>query len=34
MIEVQGPIERQREVVHFVVRRIEDLSRELANVGA
>ncbi|WP_347141056.1 hypothetical protein, partial [Paracoccus sp. SSK6] len=34
MIGVQGRIQREGEVVHFVVHRIEDLSRELASVGA
>ncbi|QIR86591.1 error-prone DNA polymerase [Paracoccus sp. AK26] len=33
MIAVQGRIQREGEVVHFVVHRIEDLSRELACVG-
>ncbi|WP_207099680.1 error-prone DNA polymerase [Paracoccus shandongensis] len=33
MIAVQGRIQREGEVVHFVVHRIEDLSRELASVG-
>lgn len=34
MIGVQGRIQREGEVVHFVVHRIEDLSRELASLGA
>ncbi len=34
MIGVQGRIQREGEVVHFVVHRIEDLSRTLASVGA
>ncbi|TBN37715.1 DNA polymerase III subunit alpha [Paracoccus subflavus] len=34
MIGVQGRIQREGEVVHFVVHRIEDLSRELASFGA
>ena len=33
MIAVQGRIQREVEVVHFVVHRIHDLSRELACVG-
>ncbi|WP_374300234.1 OB-fold nucleic acid binding domain-containing protein [Paracoccus sp. (in: a-proteobacteria)] len=33
MIGVQGRIQREGEVVHFVVHRIEDLSRQLASVG-
>ncbi|WP_306752383.1 error-prone DNA polymerase [Paracoccus actinidiae] len=33
MIGVQGRIQREGEVVHFVVHRIEDLSREVASVG-
>ncbi|QIR86489.1 OB-fold nucleic acid binding domain-containing protein [Paracoccus sp. AK26] len=33
MIGVQGRVQREGEVVHFVVHRIEDLSRELASVG-
>lgn len=33
MIGVQGRIQREGEVVHFVVHRIEDLSRELADIG-
>lgn len=34
MIGVQGRIQREGEVVHFVVYRIKDLSRKLASVGA
>ena len=34
MVGVQGRIQREGEVVHFVVHRIEDLSRELASIGA
>ncbi|SNR70900.1 error-prone DNA polymerase [Paracoccus sediminis] len=34
MIGVQGRIQREGEVVHFVVHRIEDLSKELSSVGA
>uniref|UniRef100_UPI00352B5069 helix-hairpin-helix domain-containing protein n=1 Tax=Paracoccus sp. SY TaxID=1330255 RepID=UPI00352B5069 len=34
MIAVTGRIQREGEVVHFVVHRIEDLSVELANVAA
>lgn len=30
---MQGRIQREGEVVHFVVHRIEDLSRELASLG-
>ncbi|MFC3631633.1 error-prone DNA polymerase [Paracoccus angustae] len=33
MIGVQGRIQREGEVVHFVVRRLIDLSHELASVG-
>ena len=34
MIAAKGCIQREGEVVHFVVHRIEDLSQELAGVGA
>ena len=34
MIGVQGRIQREGEVVHFVVHRIEDMSKELSSVGA
>lgn len=34
MIGVQGRIQREGEVVHFVVHRIEDLAREPASAGA
>ncbi|MFC3166612.1 error-prone DNA polymerase [Paracoccus fontiphilus] len=33
MIGVQGRIQREGEVVHIVVHRIKDMSRELASVG-
>lgn len=34
MIGVQGRIQREGEVVHFVVHRIEDLSKALSSIGA
>ena len=34
MIAVTARVQREGEVVHFVVHRIEDLSRDLASVGA
>ena len=33
MIGVQGRIQREGEVVHLVVNRLTDLSRDLASVG-
>ena len=33
MIAVTARVQREGEVVHFVVHRITDLSRELAGVG-
>lgn len=33
MVAVKGPVQREGEVVHLIVQRVWDLSRELASVG-
>jgi len=33
MIAVKGPVQREGDVVHPIVQRVTDLSRELASVG-